>query len=716
MKRIARMYWIVRAVGWENVPRRAWHIVMGRLGLDASEKLKDEAREGLVEREFIAGYSPAAALECWRTRADRFFTGPRQAAQIQPALTQVADDERWQHRVRDLVDALPRGQMLYFNHQSLNVGWPVDFNHDPIHDINWPTGWSRHGYRPFDKRYKDLKCVWEASRFQTAFLLARDVVRHPASPTGELFWQLLADWDRQNPFAASAGWACGQEATFRLMAWLFAACAFVDAPEARAERYHRLSELACLSGRLIERNIVYARSQKNNHAISEAAGLWTLGLMFPELRRAAQWRERGRRVLCEEIERQIYPDGSYIQHSTNYHRVMMDDVLWAIRLGTLHGDPLTELHAPLSKALVWLSAMIEPRTGRVPNYGANDGAVVLPLTTCDYVDFRPVAQAANYVLHGTRLYPPGPWDEEMLWLCGPESLSARQAEKARPSPFEAPSGGYYTLSGPRSWLFTRIHSFRDRPNQADMLHVDLWYDGANVLRDGGSFHYDTDPPWQHFFESTAGHNTVEVDGQDQMQRGPSFLWFRWTQSLLLASERSLDGRVGFLAGEHYGYRRLTGRVVHRRSIVRILDTYIIVDDLLGSDEHELALRWRLAPAEWQDRSGAWQAEIEGQQLVLRVVAPAGFATRLYRGEEGAAPEGWESLYYADKQPVPTIVTRGQASLPVRMVTVVGPAGAGITVPSLDEPAGENPVRVTGISDRALASEVARLSGGLVQPA
>ena len=342
------MYWIVRAVGWENVPRRAWHIVMGRLGLDASEKLKDE-------RARASSTVSSLRVTCRPTRCHVGELAPIASLPghvnrlIRPALAQVADDARWQQCVGDLVAALPRGQMQYFNHNLVEVGWPVDFNHDPIHDIDWPTGWSRHGYRPFDKRYKDLKCVWEASRFQAAFLLTRDAVRDPASDAGELFWRLLADWDRQNPFAASAGWACGQEATFRLMAWLFAACALVDAPRRRPDRYHRLSELACLSGRLIERNIVYARSQKNNHAISEAVGLWTLGLMFPELRRATQWREHGRRVLCEEIGRQIYSDGSYVQHSTNYHRVMMDDVLWAIRLGTLHGDPLTELHAPCQK-------------------------------------------------------------------------------------------------------------------------------------------------------------------------------------------------------------------------------------------------------------------------------------------------------------------------------------------------------------------------------
>ena len=342
--------------------------------------------------------------------------------------------------------------------------------------------------------------------------------------------------------------------------------------------------------------------------------------MFPELRRAARWREDGRRVLCEELQRQIYRDGSYIQNSTNYHRVMLDDALWAVLLGEIHGDPLNEVRWSLGLALDWLLAMIDPETGCVPNYGANDGALILPLSCCEYVDFRPVAQAAHFVFRGTRAFPSGPWDEQMLWLCGLESLAAKQAGQKRVPHFRADSGGYYTTSGPRSWLFTRIHSYRDRPNQADMLHVDLWYEGLNVLRDGGSYHYHCDQPWQHFFESTAAHNTVEVDGQDQMERGPSFLWFRWTQARLIDYAVSDDGRVSYIAGEHDGYRRLPGRVVHRRAICRVIDSYVIVDDLLGAGEHELALRWRMCALAWQENQGAWQSEVVGRAIRLRVRA------------------------------------------------------------------------------------------------
>ena len=715
MNRLARLYWTMQAVGWENVPRRAWHIIRGRLGLDASDRLRNELLKGHTDQEFLPGYRPADALDRWRRRAERFFTGPTHQPDLQSALARLIDEATWQQRVSARVESLSQGRMLLFHHHLSQVGWPVDFNRDPLHDVHWPTGLSRRSYRQFDPGYKDLKCVWEPSRFQAAFLLARSGASARLAGRRAVLANVrgLGSAESVRDHSKLGLWTRGDIPSDRLVVRRLCAD---RRSSARADRYHRLTELAYLTGRLIEENIVYARSQKNNHAISEALGLMTLGLMFPELRRAAGWRDRGRRIIVEEVSRQIYADGSYVQHSTNYHRVMMDDVLWAICLAEKHGDRLEEVRGPLAQALKWLLAMTDPATGGVPNYGANDGALVLPLSTCDYTDFRPVAQAAHMVLHGSRVFPPGPWDEKMLWLCGPGSLAAPQSGQRRPAHFQASNGGYYTTSGPRSWLFTRIHTFRDRPNQADMLHVDLWYEGVNVLRDGGSYFYYAPPPWQHFFESTAGHNTVEVDGQDQMQRGPSFLWFRWTKARLLACQSSPDGRASFIAGEHYGYRRLPGRVVHRRTIVRVADSYVIIDDLLGAESHDLALRWRLAPGEWREQESGWLGQAAGLPLSVRVLAPAGFATRQYCGQEGDRPEGWESLYYAERMPVPTLVTRGRCELPVRLVTLVGPADNELRVTDIGQPDGRAPVRIAGIGDAGLARRCAPFSEGMIHAA
>ena len=60
----------------------------------------------------------------------------------------------------------------------------------------------------------------------------------------------------------------------------------------------------------------------------------------------------------------------------------------------------------------------------MPYYGQNDGALILPLNNCGYHDFRPVVAATQFLVSGTRRFEPGPWDEDLLWLFGPEALTA----------------------------------------------------------------------------------------------------------------------------------------------------------------------------------------------------------------------------------------------------------------------------------------------------
>ncbi len=717
MNALQRMYYMTRAVGWGNLPRRAWQVCKGRLGITRRRLPGGELRPEVLRRQFVSDYEPDQAAHRWRQRAARFFFAPHQHNDLAPALAAVADESTWTDRVARVVAELRQGRMILFNRSFAEVGDPPRFNRDPLHQYQWPTGRHWSTYTQFDPHRHDLKCVWEASRFSWAYYFARNYLRRRDPAVAEFFWQLFDEWDRQNPYGLTPQWVCGQEATFRMFAWVFCAQALLPDQSSNSRRLHRLTELVWYSARHIERNLNYARGQKNNHALSEATGLLTIGLLFPELRRAPAWRARGRRVLETDLLRQTYSDGSYIQHSMNYHRLMLDDVLWAARLAELHGEPLSDdALACVGRALKWLLEMIEPETGRVPNYGANDGAQVLPLSTCDYLDFRPLAQAAHYLLHRKRCFPPGPWDEQMLWLFGPPALDSTVEPAARNAGFAAPLGGYYTLRGPRSWGLLRCHTYRDRPSQADMLHFDLWLGPLNVLRDAGSYHYYCDPPWQDYFYSTRAHNTIEIDRADQMIKGPRFLWLRWTRSRTNRFQTAANERLGYFEGEHYGYTRLPGKVIHRRSLCRIDDLYFIIDDVLGSGVHDVRLRWRLCDTGWQAHGQAWKTTVDGTRLQLAVRAPDDFSAELLRGEERPEPEGWESLYYAERAPVPVLRVAGRTALPVRLVTVVAPADQFEQVELATTGSPTTPLTLSGINDSELAALLAEVSGGRVRHA
>jgi len=712
MHKLTTAYWTIRALGRGNITRRFWQIFRIKTGILKKRLPGGELSSEQLRSKFVDDYIPQNALSYWKTRANYFFASSAQLPQIQQKLEKMVGKKCWDRNVTNVVSNLQQGHALFFSRSFRDVGWPPSYNYDPIHQFNWPVGNHWSTYVQFDPRFKDIKCVWELSRFSMAYYLAREYTRSGSHLAVDLFWQMFGSWDKQNPYGLTVQWACGQENTFRMMAWLFSAFVFLNDPQANAGHYHRLTELAWYTGRHLEYNVNYARSMKNNHVISEAVGLYTIGLLFPELRAAGKWKEKGRKILIDEAVKQIYDDGSYVQHSLNYHRVMLDDILWAARLSQLSKYPFPPcVTERLEKALHWLLAMIEPTTGRVPNYGPNDGANILPLCCCDYLDYRPVAQAVHYLLYCKRVFPPGPWDEKMLWLFGSESLESPLEPFQPVAHFAAPAGGYYVFRGTFSHMLTRCHTYRDRPSHADMLHVDLWYKGENVLRDAGTYMYYCHKTWQKFFSSTAAHNCVEIDGVDQMCKGPRFLWFRWTRSKLLHFKTSSNGQISYFEGEHFGYTRLPGKVIHRRSICRINNTYVIIDSIIGNCLHDITLRWRMHPADWHRDKNIWTSNVSGQPITLKTIVPESMSCNLVKGQENLAIEGWESLYYGDKTPSPTLIIKGHILLPVCMATIFSPAELDITVNAFNfnDPTAE--IVLSGIGDIKIAECISQMSDG-----
>jgi asparagine synthase (glutamine-hydrolysing) len=571
-------------------------------------------------------------------------------------------------------EAILAGRWRYFEHTVRQVGFPPDWHANPLSGQRAPA--DRHWTEIGDFGYGDIKLIWEASRFGVGYALARAYAaqrdeRYPAA-----FWHLVEHWAGHNPPQRGPNWKCGQEATFRVMAWCFALYAFADSPESTPQRVAALAAMIAAHGERIAANIAFAQSQKNNHGISEAVGLWTIGLLFPEFKESARWRELGRRALLREMERQVYPDGAYVQHSANYHRLMLHDCLWALRLGELNGDDLPPaVRERFAAAAGFLYGLLDVESGGVPLCGASDGALVLPLNTCDYLDYRPVIQASHYLVHGERLFSPGPWDEDLWWLFGPEALGAASGPAetdSAPPELSAAAGGYYTLRAPRSWALIRCAPLQDRPADADQLHVDLWWRGQNIAGDAGTYLYNGALPWNNALVTTAVHNTVTVDGQDQMTRAGRFLWLDWSRGVARRRARSANGHLACWEGEHDGYRRLAAAVQHRRAVLRLGDEHWLVADALESaGEHEYRLHWLLPDLPCAEGADGLTLQTAAGPYRIAAGCVDGEAVRsLVRGDE-ASIRGWRSPYYSHKEPALSLalLARGRA---VRFWSLLGP--------------------------------------------
>jgi len=577
-----------------------------------------------------------------------------------------------------LANHILEGRFPFFGYIE-NLGFPPRWHSAPGEGTEPDT---RHWSRIDDFDGGDIKLRWEASRCAWACALARAYAKTSDNRYAEAFWQLLEDWKSQNPPNRGVNWKCGQEASFRVMALCFGRHVFAAAPASTAGRMAMLTSLMAAHAARIDAFLEYAILQKNNHGISEGVGLWTIGTLFPELRGADKWKRRGKQTIASEVRRQIYGDGSYVQHSLNYHRVMLQDLAWALRLGELNNDRFdADVYDRFGRGIRFLCALTDPVSGWAPNYGANDGALVLPLSDCEYPDMRPVLQSCHYIATGKKLFDRGPWDEEMVWLCGSEALDAKMSAPGPPDNFEAPIGGYYTMRGQTqpghdSWAMIRAARYHDRPSHIDQLHVDLWWRGFNILSDSGTYSYNAQAPFHHAFAPTRFHNTVTIDGLDQMTRLSRFLWTDWANG---SAHRSQSQKSDVLEAEHDGYKRLG--IVHRRSVVQPkAGAWIIVDDLLGPGAHSLQLHWLLPDVPFHVAgANAIDFDFSGQNVRLAMAASLPANLDLARAGETALPagaksldpsRGWHSRYYGRMEPALSVRFESTSPLPLRFVTVV----------------------------------------------
>ncbi len=601
---------------------------------------------------------PQAYLEYRRVRAPQFFFSADLRSEYRSYFAS------WDAGVDTPVkrcEALERGRLRYFEHTDVEAGFPPDWHGNPFTGEHAPADVHWSEIRDFD--HGDIKLIWEPSRFGFTYALVRAYWRTGEERYAEMFWRLVEDWREHNSPQLGVNWKCGQEISFRVMAWCFGLHGFLDAEATNADRVSSLAQMIAVSGARVEANLDYALSQHNNHGISEGLGLWTIGILFPELRFAEEWKETGRRVLETQGRELVYDDGGFSQHSANYHRLMLHDYLWALQLGEVSKQPFSpELRGRVSKAGEFLYQIQDEASGRVPYYGQNDGALVLPLSNCDYQDFRPVIQATQYLGTQTRCYSSGPWDEDLLWLFGPDAMSASVERKER-TDFDAEHGGCYTLRSQDGFVFTRCAAFRHRPAQADLLHVDLWWRGHNIALDPGTFSYNAPEPSSSRLAHTAYHNTVTVDEQDQMERVRRFLWLPWAVGSVQSQKRSAAGHLAYWEGEHDGYGRLNAPALHRRAILRLGEHWLVLDRVTSGAAHDYRLHWLLidAPYEWDEGAGRLTLQTPAWSYFVGVASSAKeSACSIVRAAESGS-RGWCAPYYNYREPAVSLAVTARGS-------------------------------------------------------
>lgn len=656
--------WTVRRVLYEAQLRSGYHKRM----------LPKRKWEDIDMTKWLKpGYRPEKFFERWKDTNPTFFFSGKDKAAYAEAILKVNPNLK-----AELSD-VNITKLRYFSKLNYQVSYPnIWFTNvflDPDVQVSADKHWSE--YPMYSSEYEDLKFIWEPGRFAIVYDLVRAYFLTNDESLPEQYWQMIESWIENNPPNTGPHWKCGQETSLRLMAWYFGFFAFMDAEATTSERFINFLTAVTLQADRVSKDWKYSFIQQSNHAVSEGLGLYITGMLFPQLRKAKSWVEKGKVILEDRALFLFRKDGTYFQKSHNYLRFIIHAYLYILAFAEANEDEFSEqLKSRLSAAVDYLTAVVDPESGFVPNFGSNDGALIFPLNTCDFRDYRPTLAAANYYINGTHLFENGPWHEDLVWLFGPKAI-VKEVEK-----IEMPSNsrrfdisGIYTLRSSASWLFMHAESLKDRPAHADALHVDLWWKGLNICVDPGTYLYYGHKPWKDALKHTRFHNTISIDDKDQMERTYRFTWGYWHDCQLNHFES--EGATKVLEVSHNGFERLPDPVIHKRCVIALEgDYWIVIDDIIGKATHKVQLNWLLKdfPYESDDKhikldtpKGVFELGIFSDESGLEDFS-------INRGEDQMVPEGWVANYYGYKEPGIYLSYFQETALPLRIISCLGPKG------------------------------------------
>lgn len=298
-----------------------------------------------------------------------------------------------------------------------------------------------------------------------------------------------------------------------------------------ASLYHQAAWLA--------RNVEYHLLA--NHLLKNAVALVFAGAFF-EGAAAERWWRLGTRLLAREACEQFLPDGGHFERSPMYHAIATQDLLDIVNLLCHSPGVAADLRPRLEEkavaALDFLGDLLHP-----------DGEIAL---------FNDAAFGIAPPPEVLRRYAEAVLGRPVPWQLHPQDMVL--IDRPATSYFGCRRSGDYLIvdCGPIGPDYQPGHA------HCDTLSFELSIGGRRVIVDTGVSGYENDA-LRDYVRSTAAHNTVRINGQEQSETWSSFRVGRRARPIQAKIET--DGSHGVIfRGSHDGFAFSSLGAIHTREI------------------------------------------------------------------------------------------------------------------------------------------------------
>jgi hypothetical protein len=581
--------------------------------------------------------------------------------------------ERSRMAIINYADAILRGEYPLLGYGAPHLGMNPDWQRDWVSGKRWPMEASEK-MRIVRHDGSDVKAPWELSRLQFGPVMAKAYVLTNDKKYREALRSLLADWIERNPIGKGVNWTVAMEAALRGISL----CLTIELlwPFSTEEKpwLDQMTGSLWQHLRFIEAHSEFSFLRRSNHYLSNLVGLTTLSAYLRGRGTGRRLRKYARAVQ-REILLQTYADGGDYEASTGYHVLVAQMLLHSFVVQQRSGCVITPaFEGRLRQMFEWIASLADNAwklphlgdcdNGRVELLGDDIAQTMLPVPERHSLRVRCLCGLASYLLQ----VPVGGEEDDAVWF----GLTTRgQAGKPEQKPVSVmPDSGIAVLrSGEASVIFCAMpNGLRGKGSHThcDKLSIVFRLGTDEVFCDSGSRCYTRSAEMRNLDRSTRAHNTLLVDGANQniVPTDPGLLFWCGDEAVVSRIALSEGGEMAVRAS-HHGYSRIG--VEHHRTVQLSQGSMSVLDELSGTEQHLLELRYILGP-EWRVSSEMMTGEtvscaIAGpRRLSLQCEAESSLALSILPAQI--------SREYGSELPASCIRIQTTTTLPARVQTRV----------------------------------------------
>ncbi|MDF2882795.1 MAG: hypothetical protein K0R54_3352 [Clostridiaceae bacterium] len=463
-----------------------------------------------------------------------------------------------------------------------------------------------------NKFYKDIKIVdlynnadvkvpWELSRFQHLFTLGKAYWITNDENYALEFKEEVQHWIEKNPVELSVNWACTMDAAIRAVNLICGYFFFIESSSIDNNFRIKFNNLLYTHGRFIYKNLENEEENRNNHYLSDLAGLIWLGIFFENFNiknsekynNPKHWLKFGLSEFENEMKKQVNEDGTDYEGSTAYHRLVTEIFLITTVLCNKNNIIFSKEYITKLEKMCEFIMNIDKPNGLSPIIGDADDGRLLILSNYgqwDRRDFTHVlAIAGEYFGRDDFRILGKHHGEDALWVMGSYKEICKEPELTSKAYHR---GGYYILRNSRFYCIVRCGELSLRGegghSHNDQLSIEINVDGENFIIDPGVYVYTADYKMRNLFRSTKMHNTLFIDNCEQNDFNEYNLFYMREQTF---AQCKLFNGTNF-SGQHYGYKEKCG-VIHERQINLENNQVNIIDNIIGNKVSNAFINFQL---------------------------------------------------------------------------------------------------------------------------